>query len=104
MTILDPDLIVRVRLFSKEEGGRGSSLPAKTFGCPFFFEDEGFDCRLLLDQVGTTLAPGDTVVVPLKFLLPEYIVPRLKLGDRFKLWDGKDFAEGEVLEVSRREP
>ena len=93
------DIIGRVRLYTPEEGGRCSVIPPVQFGCPFFFEGEGFDCRLLLDQVGSALAPGSRAEVPIKFLYPEYIKPRLRPGQHFQLWDLKTFAEGEILEV-----
>jgi hypothetical protein len=92
------DIIARVHLYRTEAGGRSKALPAAPFGCPFFYEGEGFDCRLLLDQV---LAPGTTAEVPIKFLNPGMVKPRLSVGARFKLWEAGDFADGEVLEVTK---
>ena len=99
MNQLKPDVIARVHLFRTEEGGRGNTITAQHFGCPFRYDGEAFDCRILLDQVGVSLAPGATADVPIKFLRPDLIKPRLQAGARFKLWEGKDFADGEVLEV-----
>ncbi|HMJ11056.1 MAG TPA: hypothetical protein VK524_06590 [Polyangiaceae bacterium] len=97
---LRPDVIARVRLLSSAEGGRQRAIPPTMFGVPFFFEGEGFDCRLLLDQLGVSLEPGqERAGIPIKFLFPEYIKGRLRPGDKFKLWEGKDIAEGEVTEV-----
>ena len=99
MDQLKADVVARVRLYRTEEGGRGNVITAGQFGCPFFYDGEAFDCRILLNQVGVTLAPGATAVVPIKFLRPDLVKPRLRTGARFKLWEGKDFADGEVLEV-----
>jgi len=99
-TKLRPDAVARVRLFTTAEGGRHKPIPAVAFGCPFFFEGEGFDCRLLLNQLGSGLELGqERSDIPLKFLFPEYIKNRLHPGARFKLWEGKDIAEGEIIEV-----
>lgn len=97
MSIPKPDIIARVRLYSIDEGGRQSVLPPRQFGCPLVFLGEAFDCRILLDQAGVTLAPGLTADVPIKFLFPDIVMASLTVGARFKLWDVKEFAEGEVV-------
>ena len=94
-----PDLIVEITLKASSDGGRSRPIPSVPFSCPAFFGDEGFDCRLLLDQVGVSLAPGDRATVPLKFLRPELIVARVQPGDEFRLWALGFFADGRVLEV-----
>jgi len=62
------------------------------------FENEYFDVRFDLSEVGS-VAPGDTVRVPAKFLYPELIKSRLSVGSVFILWEGKKIGEGKVLEV-----
>jgi hypothetical protein len=57
-----------------------------------------FDCILLLQTVGP-LAPGTTATVPIRFLSPDLIKPRLATGVRFKLWEIRDIADGIVDEV-----
>ncbi len=99
MISIKPDIIAKVRLYSKDEGGRNRGLPLDRFGIPMFFEGEYFDCRLLLDQVGLSPEPGSVTIVPIKFLYPELIKPRLSVGKHFKLWEMKFIGEGEVLEV-----
>lgn len=92
-----PHAIVRVKLYSTENGGRKKSIPPGRFGCPFVFDGEAFDCRLLLDQTNTTLTPGDTAEIHIKFLYPELVKPHPSQGASFKLWEGGDFADGEVI-------
>jgi len=96
---LKPDVVARIHLYRTEDGGRGNTIIGARFGCPFVYDDEAFDCRILLDQFGTSLAPGQTAQVAIKFLNPEFVKPRLQIGSRFKLWEGKAFADGEVLEI-----
>ena len=100
-THLTPDILVRVRLRTAQEGGRQKGeIPPLQFRCPFVFEGEMFDCRLLLDQVQTTLQPGATYEqIPVKFLFPDLVKPRLRSGASFKLWDGQDIADGEVTDI-----
>lgn len=52
-----------------------------------------------MERVGRSVAPGETVDVPIKFLNPALIKPRLRTGDQFRLWEAGFFAEGEVLQV-----
>jgi hypothetical protein len=99
MDNLKPDIIARIHLYPTDQGGRQKVIPPSRFGCPFFFAGQGFDCRLLLDQVGVSLAPGTTAEVPIKFLYPELVKTKLTPGSRFKLWEAGDFADGEVLEI-----
>lgn len=80
------DIIAKVRFYTAEEGGRKSPTPSDVFRCPLEFEGEKFDCALLLEGIGS-LAPGATATVPIVFLFPEYIKPRLHPGSRFTLWE-----------------
>ncbi len=99
MNIMTPDIKVKLRLLTTAEGGRKSGIPETQFGCPLFHCGEAFDCRLLLDQMGGGLELGEVKVVPIKFMSPDKIKGRLKEGDSIRLWEGKDIAEGEILEV-----
>jgi hypothetical protein len=92
------DSIVRVHFFPTEEGGRKGPTPPKVFRCIFDYEGELFDCGLLLDDSGP-LVPGETRIVSLVFLFPQYIKHRLSPGSRFSLREAKPIGEGEVLEI-----
>lgn len=93
-----PDIIAQVTLLPTFEGGRKSATPSNYFGCPLGFENEYFDVRLDLSEVGS-VAPGDTVRVPAKFVCPDLIKSRFSVGSIFILWEGKKIGEGKVLEV-----
>jgi hypothetical protein len=99
MPDLKPDITARISLYSTKNGGRAKAIPAARFGCPFVYDGEAFDCRLLLEQTHTALAPGDCADVLIKFLNPDLVKPRLTPGAKFKLWEGGDFADGEVLTI-----
>jgi len=98
MANVKPDAIARIRMYTKEEGGKSKVISGEQFGCPLYYKQEGFDCRLLLGGQ-RNLHAGDTAELPIKFLFPEHIKPRLKEGDTFTLWDLGMFAEGEILEI-----
>lgn len=104
MVVLKPDIIARVSLFATAQGGRTTTIPSVQYGCPLFIAGEGFDCRLLLDQVGISLAPGTTADVPIKFLFIDLVRSRLAVGVQFKLWEGGTFAEGKILQVLAPSP
>ncbi|MCB2182260.1 MAG: hypothetical protein KQH63_09560 [Desulfobulbaceae bacterium] len=99
--------IARIRLKATEEGGKRSPVGlGGDFGCPVFFRDvealseHGYDCRLLLQRVGKTIAPGDTAEnIPLAFLSPEEVFPHLRIGVRFQLWEAGEIGEGEITEI-----
>lgn len=93
-----PDIIARVTMYSSQVCGR-STIPAVRYGCPLFIEGQGFDCRLLLDQVGHGLEAGVEVEVPIKFLYLDLVRELLRPGVRFTLWEAKNFAEGEIVTV-----
>jgi hypothetical protein len=95
---MKPEIRAKVHFYPTTEGGRLKATPADHFGCPLSFGGRNFDCRLLLDDIGP-VSPGETVEVPIQFLCPEDIVPRLRPGDRFQLWEGGFIGEGEVLEI-----
>jgi hypothetical protein len=93
-----PDIIASVRFYTTEAGGRKGPTPPDKFGCPFDFQGEKFDCRLLLGGVGS-IAPGATARVPIAFLYPELVKPRLKVGNGFTLWEMRTIAVGVVEEI-----
>jgi hypothetical protein len=99
-----PDAIARIHFFCTDQGGRRTDVaPASRFGyMPTLFfngEKHGYDCALLVEAVGGRIARGATVEIPIKFLSPQLVKPRLGLGDRFTLWEGRTVAEGEVIEL-----
>jgi hypothetical protein len=93
-----PDIIAIVRFYSTDEGGRRIAASPKFFKCPLEFEGEKFDCGLHLEKTGP-IAPGATATVPITFLFPELIKPRLKVGNKFTLWEMGTIAEGVVEEI-----
>lgn len=99
MPDLKPDITARISLYATESGGRTKVIPPGRFGCPFVYEGEAFDCRLLIEQTHMALAPGDSAEVQIKFLSPDLVKPRLAPGAKFNLWEGGNFADGEVLTV-----
>ena len=90
-----PDILATVYFYSSDEGGRQTPTPSDKLNCILDLEGEYFDCRLLLDETGSLL-PGQEALVPIKFLYPDLVKPKLKLGDKFHLRESKTIAEGVV--------
>jgi len=90
-TMIKPDVIVKLKLYP--EGGRKNPTPPDHLSCILEYEKENFECRLLLEEVGS-LSPGALTRVPLKFLRPDLIKERLHIGDRFRLREAKYIGEG----------
>ena len=98
MAAIKPDIMASLRLYTTAEGGRKGPTPPDKLGCPFEFQGELFDCRLLLDETGP-LKPGAKTTVPILFLRPDLIKDRLQIGSRFTLWEMGTIAEGVVKEI-----
>lgn len=99
-------VIATIHLIRTEEGGRKQPLPPKIFGCPVFFEnvpelqEHGYDCRFLLAEHAEPISPGRTVDgIALLFLSPDEVLPHMKPGVRFSLWEGKTIGSGTVIRV-----
>ena len=96
---MKPDVLIKVRLKTTAEGGRQGPIVIgeELYGCPLFVDGEAFDCRLLLNA--QTLRLGETYELPVKFLNPDFALPKLSPGKPVKLWEGKDIAIGEVVRL-----
>lgn len=95
-----------IRLLRAEEGGRLTSISVPDYRCPVFFEGipelsaHAYDCRMLVQEIGKPIFPGDTVdEIPLLFLSEDEVIPYLRPGVTFKLWEGKTIGTGVVLRV-----
>ncbi|WP_164928462.1 hypothetical protein [Gloeobacter violaceus] len=98
-TSLSPDILARIYLYTEEKGGRMSPWPKIKHGCVLMLENEAFDCTFTADDAYIHLQPGSTSILAVKFLFSDSVKPRLRPGTQFKLWDGKEIGEGEVLAV-----
>ena len=101
MIKLIPDIIAKLRIYNKEEGGiyKKPILPITQFRTLFAFENQKNDCAILLDQIGISLNVGEWTEVPIKFAVPQLIKPHLQLGSKFKLWERGYIGEGEVIKI-----
>ena len=99
MTELKPDIIARIKLYTKEEGSPRTQ-PLQTFlHCPFVFKWQSYDCRLILDKFEGPIELGSCVEVTIKFFCPELVVHLLTPSDCFYLWERGKIAEGTVITI-----
>jgi translation elongation factor EF-Tu-like GTPase len=91
------DIVADVRFFSTEEGGRESPIPQQRYGCIFTYQNENFSCFPMIPN-NVQVCPGDKVTLEIKFLYPNLIKPKLKVGDKFTLRESRVIAEGKVRE------
>lgn len=94
---MKPDAIIRVRFFLPSEGGRNTPVKGNYYSCPLFIDGEGFDCRILLS--GQQLCLGKTYELPIKFLYPKDALPKLSIGKKIALWEGRCIADGYLLQT-----
>ena len=96
---IKPDIIATVFFYKTEDGGRQSPTPSNFFNCPLLINNNYYDCRLLLTNIGK-IFPGDTVRVPIKFVLPK-VIRELRIGDTFYIWELGIKGEGKVEEICK---
>ena len=94
-----PDIIAKICLYTKEEGGSFKTPISVQLRTTFVYEGHYSDCAILLDQIGISLNTGEHTEVPIKFLTPWLIKPLLQPGSKFKLWAGQNVGEGEVEKI-----
>jgi len=94
---MKPDVCITVRFKTPEEGGRKSPVLGALYGCPMMIDGEGFDCRLMIKDA--ELLAGIWYDVPVKFLNRKLAIPRLSVGKKVVLWEGKDVADGVVVKM-----
>ena len=96
--MVTPDALATIHFFPTEEGGRCEATPANYFGTILEYEGEFWDCRLLLEDVGS-ISPGQTVTVPIRFLSPGVIKPLLRVGGRFRVREMRTIADGTIERI-----
>ncbi|MES2803916.1 MAG: hypothetical protein V4654_15595 [Bdellovibrionota bacterium] len=93
-------ILADIVLYSSENGGRKGPTPTKSFGCPLQILDKLFDCRFILENLGS-LFPGDEKHrIPVIFLSPGEALNFFGLGSKFKIWELGIIGEGRVVEVN----
>jgi hypothetical protein len=88
---MKPDVYIKVRFKTSEEGGR--KTPVK---CKISLGPEYYACPLIGDK---ELEFGKFYVIPVKFLDIDLALPNLSVGKKIALWEGKEVAEGEILRI-----
>lgn len=95
---MKPDAVIRVRFKRTDEGGRQGPVVRETYHCMFIVDGVTFDCRLY--PQGRTLELGVEYEVPVRFLSPDLVVPRLAPGRLITLREGKEVASGQIVSVT----
>ena len=95
----EPDIIAEIALASVEDGGRSVSTPSEWFGCPFVLPNgEHHDGRLDLSE-RAPMFPGESAVLPVKFLDARAVVPKIEVGAVLQLWEGRVIGSATVLAI-----
>jgi hypothetical protein len=94
----EPDIIAKIRFYTTQEGGRQKPITVQIYKGVMQFQGEQFSCGLLLKEV-YPIDLGATVTVPMLFLVPNQIKPRLKVGDHFTLREIGTVGEGVVEKI-----
>jgi len=93
-----PDALVELRLFPPDAGGRAGPTSTAWWGCPLSIDGELFDGRFDLSEI-EPLQPGESRVVPVKFLRPDLVEPRIAEGQKLRVWEGRFIGEATVLSL-----
>lgn len=90
------DIIINIKFLTAAEGGRTAPI-IDIYSCPLFIDNEGFDCRLLLNR--QTIELGSYYRLKVKFLCIENILGKLAAGKEVFLWEGKFIARRSIVDV-----
>lgn len=96
MALWTPDALVELRLFSSEAGGRAGPTSTDWWGCPLSIDGDLFDGRFDLSEM-EPLRPGESRVVPVKFINPDLVSTRIAEGQELRVWEGRFIGEATVL-------
>lgn len=97
--MIKPDVLLDIRFFTTQEGGRLLPTPSNFYGCIFEFNGKNYDGRLLLENIGS-IYPGEIKKsVPLKFLYADNIVGSLTVGSILKIREGRYIGEAVVKKI-----
>ncbi len=98
MNNFKPDAVIKVKFKRPDEGGRKQSPSGEFYGCVLFVNSDAYECRLLLH--GRSLELGVEHEVPVKFLSPAAVLPKLFPGLEIRLWEGREVATGKVVSLT----
>lgn len=93
-----PDIITKIRFRTTAEGGRNRPILTDTLRCMFVLGLEVFDCLLMFGEI-VPVQLGETITVPMRFLVADLLRGRLSPGDKFYLRDYRVIADGEIESV-----
>lgn len=96
MDRIKPDILAEIYLYPTEEGGRKGPTPPTFYGCPLYINENYYSFRIFLNG---SVAPGEKAIGPVKFLIPEMVIPKIKVGNTYKMWESGFKGELKVLEV-----
>ena len=95
-----------ITLFDRENGGRRVAVPVTQFKCPLFFKDikelshHGYDCRMLVNEYGKEIKPGETADnVPITFLSSHEVFLFIKEGTEFDIWEMGIIGKGIIKSI-----
>lgn len=100
--MITPDIIADLKFYTTENGGRKGPTPSNFFGCVISIDQNNFDARLLLEQIGP-IFPGECKRnVPIKFLSTDLALMKLKKKQQFFIRDGQVIGAGKVIKIVSR--
>ncbi len=97
----------RVHFYKTQEEGRSSPISRQGFLCPVKFIQEAifgelfYDSRMSFPDLTKDIQLGETIeIVEMKFLSPELVLPNLKNGQNFLLWEKRIIGDGVITNIS----
>lgn len=95
---MNNNIRANIMLKSSNSGGRKSPISAPYFAFRLQIGLSFYDARGYLSE-NDIFAPGDEKVVMVKFLDPDTVMPKLKIGDILSIWERQNVGQLEVLEI-----
>ena len=98
---MSPDVMAKLSLYPTELNGRESPTPSSRFSFIIDLNDNFHDARAYLEGCGS-ISPGQQAEVPIKFLDPDTVLPKLQVGDQIPIWEGREIGQLQIIQIPSR--
>jgi hypothetical protein len=99
---LRPEIEAEITMLPADANPRKTALRDDItgyYGCPMILTSGNWDCRMVFPDSLGPVEFGKTVTALIQFMNPKEVLPTLRPGDTFQLWEMGIIATGKVKRI-----
>lgn len=101
----NPEATALIKFLSVDEGGLKHPIAGDKFKTIIRIDEAYHDCCFYLTKIKSGITAGSTLMLPMDFLVPELVLPKIHPGKIFLVQRGqKVIGHGEIKEVQKPPP